>query len=622
MAIVLTPLPFAAAVVTTNTAPAIGKTTYYNASGGSLNVPLLALSGLNTGARFCVRRDPADKSSNTITFTCAGSDTFYSSGGTTFTLPIFGEQRDYQVVNDGSGKHWGPAGPINPVAGNDTRYLVPAARQPVAITNNCYAMSPTVVTTNTTTGTWRFIHTVGVACTDIKLVFGNYFLPAAVPKVDNDPSTSVTFKASVEDTSGNIYPVTFKGALSYTLNGGGIIESDLMPIVYAPGDVLAVRVDVTSGTFYANRWATGGTTTGITAWGDGYTSATDLTAKGAAAPANAFSLGFGPMAIIGNPTSVTAIPKALLAQGDSILSGLSDGQNVCDGYWAGQTWWAGGGYIMRIMDGQGGVTMIAQASDRIQDFLSNVNSFRRNSFTKYAKFALIEYGINDLNNSRTPAQLQADIITLATRNLGRGIVKNFIVTLAPNTTSTDNWATTGNQTPNATSNTNRVTHNTWVRDQAPLDYTSMAPVATGTTGSTIVRMGDPRHPISAYLEIADTVESARNSGLWKAANRVVTDAAITSGNNIVTSATAAWTSADVTGGHGVAIVGAGAAGAMLNAHLKQITPTIALTTTAGTTVSGATMVIRPLTFDGIHPTGTGHQLIASGVGTALLALMT
>jgi len=123
----MAPLPLAAAVVTANTAPAIGKTTYYNASGGNLTPPLLALSGLNVGARFAVRRDPAEPTplANTVTFTCAGADTFYSSGTTTVTLPISGEQREYQVVQPGgigTTKYWAPAGPINPVAGLDARY--------------------------------------------------------------------------------------------------------------------------------------------------------------------------------------------------------------------------------------------------------------------------------------------------------------------------------------------------------------------------------------------------------------------------------------------------------------------------------------------------------------------
>lgn len=121
----LTPVPVAAAVVTASTAPGIGKTTYYNASSGNLTPSLPALSGLNVGARFAVRRDPTDLSSNIVTFTCAGSDAFYLSGATTITLPVTGEQREYEVIQPGGSgtKYWAPAGSLNPLSALDSRYI-------------------------------------------------------------------------------------------------------------------------------------------------------------------------------------------------------------------------------------------------------------------------------------------------------------------------------------------------------------------------------------------------------------------------------------------------------------------------------------------------------------------
>jgi lysophospholipase L1-like esterase len=65
----------------------------------------------------------------------------------------------------------------------------------------------------------------------------------------------------------------------------------------------------------------------------------------------------------------------------------------------------------------------------------------------------------------------------------------FQNTITPSTTSTDSWATTGNQTPES-SNAVRVQVNDWIR----------------TVPS----------PLSGYFEIADLAETARNSGIWKA----------------------------------------------------------------------------------------------------------
>lgn len=114
-------------IATTSAAPAIGQTTYYNATSGNLTPSLPALSGLRVGARLAVRRDPADTSLNTVTLSCAGSDAFYSSGATTSTFPLSGEQREFQVISVSGTKYWAPAGALNPISALDKRYASLAA---------------------------------------------------------------------------------------------------------------------------------------------------------------------------------------------------------------------------------------------------------------------------------------------------------------------------------------------------------------------------------------------------------------------------------------------------------------------------------------------------------------
>jgi hypothetical protein len=113
--------------------------------------------------------------------------------------------------------------------------------------------------------------------------------------------------------------------------------------------------------------------------------------------------------------------------------------------------------------------------------------------------------------------------------------------------------------------------------------------------------------LTGYYEIADLVESARNSGIWKATlNRTVADAAMsTGGARIVTSATASFTSADI--GRTVAIAGAGVAGATYYGVIKSVSnaTTCAITNAnpqASVSVTGAAMsIVDVYTEDGTPP---------------------
>jgi hypothetical protein len=73
--------------------------------------------------------------------------------------------------------------------------------------------------------------------------------------------------------------------------------------------------------------------------------------------------------------------------------------------------------------------------------------------------------------------------------------------------------------------------------------------ATGSCAAGTLRAGDTGHPLKGYHEIADTLESARQLRHLEAGDGscVVTDAAMTSGQAGLTSATANFTSADGVG---------------------------------------------------------------------------
>ena len=486
------------------------------------------------------------------------------------------------------------------------------APQRVQLTDNCIGRCQNM--TVTSVGTYRFAHRVGVAGTDIQLGFGNFYTGLNPNIKDFDPATSVTFSAAFEDAAGNVYAATFNGQRSVVLPGGGSVLSDPLPINVAVSDVVWVRVYISAGTAYSNRG------TGLSSVG-GFTAATDLTASGAGAVGATFAIGgFDAMCIVGTPTS-TNKPRSVAVQGDSLAVGIGDGPYAGNefGYLpqvAVNPYYCGGGYLQRALSGHAGSIIEAQTGDSVNNFLTGVAHFRRDALTRFTKYAVVEYGRNDVSAGRTAVQVQTDLLKQATRNIARGIIGNVIVTLTPISTSTDNWATIENQTAHATEAI-RVAHNAWVRAGCPI--VSGAPVAVGTSGALLA--GQPGHPIKGYIEVADSVESARDSGKWKAANRAVTDASISSSGTTLTSATANFTSADI--GRDVNVAGAGAAGGVLTAVITTInsSTSVTLTTPASTTVSGAICAIGVYTGDGTHSSVGGHAAMATAIQAPLLALL-
>ena len=128
--------------------------------------------------------------------------------------------------------------------------------------------------------------------------------------------------------------------------------------------------------------------------------------------------------------------------------------------------------------------LLSYGGAKIQNDLAN-GTIRR-QISAYCTDALIAYGINDATTAgRTAAQIMADHKSLAAALA----LPTWLQTLAPKTASTDSWATTASQTTDATANPIRVALNLLIR-RTP-DWAA------------------------GYFELADVVESARDSGLWK-----------------------------------------------------------------------------------------------------------
>jgi lysophospholipase L1-like esterase len=86
---------------------------------------------------------------------------------------------------------------------------------------------------------------------------------------------------------------------------------------------------------------------------------------------------------------------------------------------------------------------------------------------KYASNVICELGTNDINTSRTLAQIQSDLQTIWQAAKAAGVRRVAQTLIIPRTTSTDSWATAANQTPVsgfATGST-RDQLNAWIKAQ-------------------------------------------------------------------------------------------------------------------------------------------------------------
>lgn len=494
------------------------------------------------------------------------------------------------------------------ITNNPDYSLSGTARRPVQLANNCFATGyndPTPVAVSTA-GSYEMQYTVGNDGANVVLIFGNWH---SSPSADIDSDVSPTFSAAFRDASGALVACTFQGKKTVTLSGGGSIPTDPLPVGVKEGDVVYVVVYLQSGSAYSNRSTLGG----------GFTAATDLTASGSARPATANVPAWGPIAIVGTPVGK---PKALAVQGDSSTFGYDDARYSRQN--AGfideaHTNVAGNGHYMRALTGSAGVIIQSVGASKVSDWMTTAGSIRRETVTQFATHAIIGGGLVDLLFASSDLDtVHANLLAQAKRNLAHG-VKNIIPTLTPCTTTTDHYLTLANQTVYPFE-TDRVAHNTWVRAGCPM----VNGIAVEPNTPRALVAGQPGHPIAHWLEIADLVESQRNSGKWKAADRQTADAAMALNSTTVTSATANFTNADI--GKGALVESARYAGApeydLLTTIVSINSPTSAeLAHPAAVAVTGKHLTIGNWTSDGLHSTSQANKFVAAAVQVPLLALL-
>lgn len=461
-------------------------------------------------------------------------------------------------------------------------------------------------TAQTGTGSYDTPIVIGADCADIAFVYGNFYT-AQIGGIYGDytPTTTVTIGGAALVIPGQgVYPVTFNGQVGGTVAPGGFLTSDHLPLNLARGTIVFLRTYVSAGTWYATHISGGQI-------GNGGSNASNLTLSTSTSTASQNAgAQYGPMGVLGTVADGTA---AVLIQGDSIAHGYGDAGTFV-GHDPNDVTRSGGGYLQRALVGKVGYANIAFPGDKAAQFAVPAGYLRRMFFARYATHAVVEYPRNDISDEVALATTQANLLKILLGDTRRGL-KIVLTTCTPKTSSTDNWRTAAGQSPNtANAESIRVAYNTWLRDGAPMDAANaLAALPTGTSSGTAVRIGATGHPVSAYWEITDLVETARNSGVWAPPDRTVPDAAITAGQSVLTSATAAFTAADVN--KTVIVPGAGSSGGNYSSVIRSIISgtQAQMNGTAATTVTGATAAIGVKTDDGVHPNQGGALVAAAGV---------
>lgn len=312
---------------------------------------------------------------------------------------------------------------------------------------------------------------------------------------------NINISAGVEFPDGTAVPVYFQGQRVVTIGVNGYVVSDPVGIKVTKNAAIFIRTlcAVTGG----DKWRVNhiAEDTGEAA----EITVTDKTLTGTISSGGSTTSCVAPMMVLSRPARRE---PSVVVLGDSIVCLGTPGTDVVR-FWK------------VAFDGKVSVTIAAIGGDTLSSYIDDATPADLASGIGYRAMRRLlpgtgtdllgQIGTNDVT-SGTLAAFQANVLNVATQYDRRGVRVRW-TTLVPRTTSTDAWATTVNQTT-ITGQATRTGFNDWLRAGAPIDPTTKAAVAIGTGGALLA--GSAGHPLRGYHEVADTVESARNSGFWKA----------------------------------------------------------------------------------------------------------
>lgn len=309
---------------------------------------------------------------------------------------------------------------------------------------------------------------------------------AVVPATDTGDgagANDLTVAAEVRIGT-DVYPCYFKGVSTTTVHPNEVVGCDAIGAAWADGQVIEVRtfVTVTAGQKIPRGLYLS------TANGEGSVAGSAL---GVASPTLGSGYGYTPLALTAGRSSAT---RTIGLLGDSILNGAL----------AAGSYDSSGGWGARLCETEGLPHVnVSWHSQQAQYWRGQVRA-RRMALLTGCTEVVLALGRNDVTNSRTLAQMQADLVEIATALKRFGALRVIGATVTPSTTGS--WSTLAGQTVTANDQA-RLDLNTWLRTvpapfDAVLDVAAAveAPTAPGkwdVSGGALT--SDGVHPLSGTV---------------------------------------------------------------------------------------------------------------------------
>ena len=365
------------------------------------------------------------------------------------------------------------AGYLTPSAGAQTGSWGNLSPYTGLVATRCLA--PTSLNTTNKQLMSRSPHYARTAITSLQIVIPNWYVLPSGAHGETGSGADASVKASIEYPANTFTQILFSAAATGTVPNGGQLISDTTTVSIPDGALFWVRIFWDGGVGGVLSIAHDLSGTGLP--GAGLELAVSgLTDKTMSGTVTAADNEFSPVAIIGTTTR----PSVVIV-GDSIALGDSTKESTGD---------ASGdfGIVARSIGPQYAYAQYAQNGDQAEDIVASHTN--REALFAYASHLVSEYGSNDLfTNSASAATVLGLQQTIWGWMSARG-GQAYQTTITPRTTSTDSWATTGNQAQvSSANNTRRIDLNTQIRA-----------VPAGLSG---------------YFDVADAIETTRNSGVWK-----------------------------------------------------------------------------------------------------------
>lgn len=307
----------------------------------------------------------------------------------------------------------------------------------------------------------RTRHIARDAITSVQLMFANWY------QRELAVGNTATITASVEYPAGTFTQVLFSGIAAGSIANGGQILSDAASVSIPDGATFFVRSHFTCASGFPYNLNSDPANGDVIAYA--VSGLADKTMSNPM-PANAGTLGYAPMAIIG----MTSKASVLLI-GDSRCAGFSDVATGTSG---------DSGEIARSVGPARAYINSGCFTETPAQYITTHT--QRAALWPYCSHVVSNYAINSLVGSVTAADIYAGLASIRGYFAGKPF---YQTTIPPGTTSSDGWATTVNQTVTAY-NAARITLNALIRANS--------------------------NGFDGWFEVADVVETARDSGIWLA----------------------------------------------------------------------------------------------------------